>query len=282
MICHIKKKKNNESLNNKGAALITVIIVLLFISILCTLVLYISSVNYRMKKADYLNKVSFYSSEIALEKMQSNLVQPVSISLNYALQITNTNYYRYSDVNSRKAGFYSVFFDEFIKTLERQCSTTYDPNDSNYLFAKQVLNNLTGVPISNIFSGTDAAYYSSNGDMFVETLARNGKLPGIDGAAVTYIVLPTYDTNNNNDYLEEFISLELIDPDTLLAYDDDHIRVVFHDLYVVTVENNTMSVVRTDVAIQLPPVDWAGGTGTSGNLSFNANEMIFYVNWQKR
>ena len=73
MIAQLKKLNMNRKKDNRGAALITVVIVLLFISILCTLILYVSAVNYRMKKADYLAKVSFYSSEIPLENMESNL-----------------------------------------------------------------------------------------------------------------------------------------------------------------------------------------------------------------
>ena len=111
MIAEYKKKNRSGLKDNRGAALITVIIVLLFISILCTLILYISSVNYRMKKADYLAKVSFYSSEKPLENMQSNLVEPVSISYKYALQLTNTHYYTYGSGDDRKNGFYNNFRD---------------------------------------------------------------------------------------------------------------------------------------------------------------------------
>ncbi len=281
MIKHSKKNNRNCLNDNRGAALITVVIVLLFISILCTLVLYISSVNYRMKKADYMAKVSFYSSEIPLETMQTRLVEPVSVSYKYALQVTNSKYYTYGNVNARKQAFYHNFYDQFIKTLHVTYSSSYDI--TSIAFVKDLMSDLTGVPVSQIYSGTDTGYYNSSGDAFINTLALNDKFAGADGMAVTYLVLPRYnDVVVDSDYVNDFITLELINPDTHVAYDDDHIRVVFHDIYVVTVENNTTSVIRTDIAVQLPPIDWAGGSGTSGRTEFNANEMIFYVNWQKR
>lgn len=274
-----KYKKRSKSSGDRGAALITVIIVLAFISILCTLVLYIAAVNYRMKKADYQAKVSFYDSEVCLEEMQSNLVEPISLSYSYALQLTNSRYYTYSSVNDRKSGFYNNFYDQFIKTLYDKHSTASDAEC--IAFIKDVMSDLTGVPQTNIYTGTDTAYYSANADTFITALSRNGKLNGLDGASVTYLVLPRYDNDGDGNYTNDFISLDVTDVSGN-AYDDDHIRVVFHDIYVVTVQNNTMSVIRTDIAIQLPPIDWTGGSGTTGNLDFNANEMVFYMNWQKR
>lgn len=277
MIAEIKKFNKQRKQDNRGAALITVVIVLLFISILCTLVLYISAVNYRMKKADYLAKVSFYSSEKPLENMQSNLVEPISISYSYALQLTNSKYYTYS-VNDRKNAFYNNFYDQFVKTLHN----SYSSEDIDSIeFVIDLMSSLTGVPETNIYTGLDASYYSSNGGLFIDALADAHMLDGADGMAVSYIVLPRYDNNGVNGYVDDFISLDLTDI-TGAAYDDDHIRVIFHDIYVVTVENGSMSVIRTDLAVQLPPIDWTGGTGSSGKTEFNANEMIFYVNWQKR
>ena len=273
-------KKNKSGLkDNRGAALITVVIVLMFISILCTLVLYISAVNYRMKKADYLSKVSFYSSEKPLEHMQSGLVEPVSISYNYAMQITNARYDSYASVDDRKLGFYQTFRDQFVKTLHSRYSTE---DIKSVDFVEDMMSTLTGIPESRIYTCADGSYWSSNADLFIDALVDNNLLTGLDGTDVSYMVLPTYDSDLDGDYVNNFITLELIDPNTGLAYDDDHIRVVFHDIYIVTIENNSTSIVRSDIAVQMPPIDWVGGTGNTGRVEFNANEMLFYVNWQKR
>ncbi len=60
------KKINRD---NKGSALIVCIIVLLFVSILATVILYMSGVNYRMKKTDMYSKYAFYAAEEPLERM---------------------------------------------------------------------------------------------------------------------------------------------------------------------------------------------------------------------
>ena len=279
MIAHLNKKNKRGLKDNRGAALITVVIVLMFISILCTLVLYISAVNYRMKKADYLSKVSFYSSEKPLEEMQSRLVEPVSISYNYAMQITNARYDSYASVEARKLGFYQSFQDQFIKTLHSR----YSAEDiSSVEFVEDMMSALTDIPESRIYTCADTSYWSSNADLFIDALSGANLIPGIDGTDVSYMVLPAYDSDGDGDYVNNFITLELTDPNTGLAYDDDHIRVIFHDIYIVTIENNSTSIVRTDIAVQMPPIDWVGGTGNTGRVEFNANEMLFYVNWQKR
>ena len=74
MVMHMKpskKKYNSIMYDNKGAALIVCIIVLLFVSILATIILYLSGINYRMKRSDLNNKVTFYESEIPLETMRA-------------------------------------------------------------------------------------------------------------------------------------------------------------------------------------------------------------------
>ena len=78
--------------NNTGSALIVCIIILLFVSILATVILYMSGINYRMKKSDYNTRVAFYSSEMPLENMKANLVIPYSEALNNGFRLMNTYY----------------------------------------------------------------------------------------------------------------------------------------------------------------------------------------------
>ena len=60
-----------NKLNNKGSALVTVVIVIAFITILATLILYLSVMNFQMKANDYRTKESFYGAEIPLEEIKS-------------------------------------------------------------------------------------------------------------------------------------------------------------------------------------------------------------------
>ena len=62
--------KRNQELNNKGAALVTVIVVISFISILATMILYSSGINFTMKATDIRTKKGFYDGEQAVEEIK--------------------------------------------------------------------------------------------------------------------------------------------------------------------------------------------------------------------
>lgn len=62
--------KKNQKLNNKGAALVTVIVVISFISILATVILYSSGINFTMKATDIRTKKGFYDGEQAVEEIK--------------------------------------------------------------------------------------------------------------------------------------------------------------------------------------------------------------------
>lgn len=64
----MEEKKSYGKLNNDGAALVTVIVVITFISILATVILYSSGMNFAMKTTDIKTKVSFYDAETAMEQ----------------------------------------------------------------------------------------------------------------------------------------------------------------------------------------------------------------------
>lgn len=69
-----KEKFNCKKLNNKGSALVVVIIVIAFITVLATLILYLSVMNYHMKSNDYRTKASFYGAETPLEELRVQMV----------------------------------------------------------------------------------------------------------------------------------------------------------------------------------------------------------------
>lgn len=68
-----KRKIKLRKLNNSGSSLVSVIIAVLFISILATVLLYISGSNYRIKNNDKNNKESFYETETAAEQIKAEL-----------------------------------------------------------------------------------------------------------------------------------------------------------------------------------------------------------------
>jgi len=154
--------------NNKGSALIVSIIILLFVSILATVILYIAGVNYRMKKNELKTKTAFYSGEIYLERIQGNLIIPVSEAMNEAYRITNTNYYALGNADDRRESFYLSAYDELKDILINCYGETTSITDgngtvpSNSEFIKNIMHNITG-------SGPDA----TDGILFDRTNINN-------------------------------------------------------------------------------------------------------------
>lgn len=74
----------NRKLNNKGNAIVSVLVVVTFITVIATTLLYVSTLNYRMRQVDYSNKKSFYSGETALEEVRGNLMKDFTVACQYA------------------------------------------------------------------------------------------------------------------------------------------------------------------------------------------------------
>lgn len=85
----IRNKKIKS--DNRGAAIITVIIVCVFISVIATTMLYITSRNFMTKQVDYQNKTSFYEAEYSLDKLKACLVCDVNEAFEYAYSDTLCN-----------------------------------------------------------------------------------------------------------------------------------------------------------------------------------------------
>ena len=106
--------------NNKGSALIVCIIVLMFVSILATVILYMSGVNYRMKKSDMYSKFAFYNAEEPLERMQTNLMIPVSAAFNDSYRVTNSIYNFKANGDERRREFYIQYALAFREIMIKQ------------------------------------------------------------------------------------------------------------------------------------------------------------------
>ena len=88
MRCETKKHK----LNNAGSAIVTVLVVVTFITILATVLLYISGLNYQMKVTDYRTKESFYQAETPVEELRAQLAKDVQIAFAKAYAAAMSEY----------------------------------------------------------------------------------------------------------------------------------------------------------------------------------------------
>lgn len=108
-------RKAGRKLNNAGAALVTVIVVIAFISVVATVLLYSSSVNFLMKTADMKIKGNFYDAETTLEEIRAALVVRVSDAYKVAYRETMKDYTSEGSADAREELFKRKFAEEFEK-----------------------------------------------------------------------------------------------------------------------------------------------------------------------
>lgn len=109
----MRKLKAKLKLNHSGAALVTVIVVIAFISVLVTVILYASGMNYYMKATDMNIKESFYDAETALEEVKAALVKQTAEAFKEAYTDTLVNYASSGSGSAREA----MFKENFVKTF---------------------------------------------------------------------------------------------------------------------------------------------------------------------
>ena len=109
----LSRWKQKLKLNNSGAALITVIIVIAFISVMVTVVLYLSGVNYHMKTADKEIKDSFYDAETAMESIRAQMMVEAKKAFQEAYKESMCTIASEADVAVRNTNFNT----KFVNTL---------------------------------------------------------------------------------------------------------------------------------------------------------------------
>jgi hypothetical protein len=255
------KPVHNIKKNNDGAALITTIIIIFFISILATVILYIAGVNFRMKKADYRTKVSFYINEQPLEMMQSNLVIPVCESLNEAYAYTNSNY-AYLGSERKKA-----FRDKMFEALRSRVITPYGDN------IKTLVSSLTGVSSTNIIIPSDYSY-TGDPDLFADFMFTSHNSVFSDNEQ--YVIVPYDDI-----YVATSSDLSFIDLPWTPSTPDNDVKILFKKITVVTINEGFRSVINTNIAVSVPSLDWSGGAMPVLNSvkSYTVNDLIHYDSW---
>lgn len=105
-----KKIIKKPKLNNDGAALVTVIIIVMFVSIIATILLYMTFSNFSMKVTDQHVKESFYGAENAVETIRAELMEIASESAESAYYEVLKNYARY-DSATRASTFQTLYFN---------------------------------------------------------------------------------------------------------------------------------------------------------------------------
>lgn len=119
-----------EKRNNAGSAMVTVLVVVVFISILATVMLYLSGSNFQMKVTDFRTKESFYQAETPVEELKAQLVKDVEIAFAKAYTATVSEYSGMGDEYTREFYFRQYFADEMNTIWEKRCGVIV-PDPSN-------------------------------------------------------------------------------------------------------------------------------------------------------
>lgn len=114
------KKIKPEKMNNRGVALVTVIVVISFISVLATVILYSSGMNFAMKTTDIKTKISFYDAETAMEQLKAYFAGETSKAFQEAYTDTLKNYGNWGNGNGRESHYKTLFFQNLQTNITKE------------------------------------------------------------------------------------------------------------------------------------------------------------------
>ena len=122
----MKYKRRQHKRNNVGSAIVTILVVVAFLTILSTVMLYISGMNYQMKVTDYRTKESFYQAEIPVEELRTRLIKDVQTAFAKAYMRVMCEYVGLNDANMRAYTYRQLFYEELENIWLSRCSSTED------------------------------------------------------------------------------------------------------------------------------------------------------------
>lgn len=124
----MKYRRRWHKLNNTGSAIVTILVVVTFLTILATVMLYISGVNYQMKVTDYHTKESFYQAETPVEELRAQLVKDTEAAFAEAYTAAMSEYSS-MDATSREANYRQLFCEVMNRIWYDRCG--YIPESTN-------------------------------------------------------------------------------------------------------------------------------------------------------
>lgn len=256
-----KKEFRLKKMNNKGSALVVVVIVIAFITILATLILYLSVMNFHMKSNDYHTKESFYGAEIPLEELRVQLALDFSQACDKAYRNVFEQYGTLIDGTgtARKAEYVGGIMEEMAAIWTTR--------------------------------GGEAAAVSAVSSMLKDNATdRYHVIAGDDGT------LDCADDDCTCAYHIILVNTEETTPGSgvflpRLELDETTGKAVLHNIKSVYTENGYTSVVYTDFSFLIPNYDWSveefeenweDGPQTTERLVIDYEKCVVYLNWTKQ
>lgn len=129
------KEKTEYVRNNKGMSLVTVIITIGFVSILVSILLMVSMINFKMKKINANAKDSFYSAEQVLDEINLGLQKDISDALSSAYTDILVKY-NDEETERKNKKLQTKYYEYLWGKLETDSTHTTYSTDTLYAYLK--------------------------------------------------------------------------------------------------------------------------------------------------
>ena len=126
-----KRLFKNLIRDNRGSAIVVVMVAAAFITVLGSILLYLSLVNLQMKTIDRSGKETFYDAEAVMNEVRADIQGVVSDAINEAYTDVLNVYNEYTDDSEREAEFQDLFY-ESLYAYEVGSGTLFDETGTAY------------------------------------------------------------------------------------------------------------------------------------------------------
>ncbi len=116
--------------DNRGSALVMVIVVGAFLSIIASVMIFVSSMNLQTKKIDVGNTVSFYKGETVLEQLKGQLLADVASAYEDAYNDTIVEYAKFCEPGYRADDRKYLYRQRFVRNLRQIIEAREDAEHS--------------------------------------------------------------------------------------------------------------------------------------------------------
>ena len=250
-----KRKVNN--FDNSGSTLVTVVVVVAFLSILATVMLYLSGQNYKTKLIDQKTKASFYEAEEVIELLKTRLVVDVAAASEPAFSRTSMDYIQSNDENIRA----DIYFENFKTELDHRWRRIWDSDGDGSIEAASGISHFFPGAYNIVVDGNTVSFKinisGETGDE-LDCVLRNFKFDGCyeSPAKIYGIADGVVSSDNASRYYVKDIDLTATDA------------------------NGYTSVIKTSFEITPPMLNW-GDTAKNKDDQLDYSECVKYYMWSK-
>lgn len=137
----LKKWKRDD----RGSALVVLLIVTIFLTIIATILIFVTGRSYKARQMNYQSKQNFYESEKALDELKVVLVEVCSESCTKAYEAVLDDYMNLS-VQERQVKYQKAF----VQNMENNWANRSAGSNTNFEAVKSVLSTQSAASIESV------------------------------------------------------------------------------------------------------------------------------------